>query len=236
MSYANLSIGNDTVKWIQKWPGKAYAHENKVPTILAYPKGSPIPSSWGFHSEMPAEQNSLNREHKDWFKTSLDPKYLERRQKDDPTSAPSSMEEVGKLYEDYLRALYKHIEFKLSPELSRTTWHKSRIEFVFSVPTTWEPSTVELFRSIAALAGFGQAPHHIINIGLTEAEAAAIHTSVEAPRIFKVRLPPYCPLEHHPRAAATNLSKERDVVLICDAGGGTTVRYQVAFKLRSSMV
>jgi hypothetical protein len=39
-----------------------------------------------------------------------------------------------------------------------------------------------------------------VNIGLTEAEAAAVHVSTEAPGIFR----------------------ENDVLLVCDAGGGTT--------------
>ncbi len=187
MAYANLSIGNGAVKSIQKWPGKAQSGEYKVPTILTYPTDSQTPSSWGFNAETLGEQNSVNRKYIEWFKTALDPAQLERRQRDDPATAPRSMKEVEKWYEDYLRLLYKYIESLLSSsELSSTTWHDARIEFIFSVPTTWEPRTVELFRSIAAFAGYGQARNHTINIGFTEAEAAAIHTSVEAPRIFKV--------------------------------------------------
>jgi hypothetical protein len=211
------------VKCLQKWPGRAQAHENKVPTVLVYPIGNPTPSSWGFLSETAVEQNSDNREHVDWFKTFLDPAQLERKQKTDPADAPRSMGEVKKWYEDYLRLLYRHIEFKLSSELSRTSWHDARIEFRFSVPTTWEPQTVQLFRSIAERAGFGQAPKHSTSIELTEAEAAAVHTSMEASGIFGV-----CrcliTLSHHSRSVLSNLPKERDIVLVCDAGGGTTVR------------
>jgi hypothetical protein len=49
-------------------------------------------------------------------------------------------------------------------------------------------------------AGFGSHPGHSLTIGLTEAEAAAVHVSTEAPGIFR----------------------ENDVLLVCDAGGGTT--------------
>lgn len=96
------------------------------------------------------------------------------------------MDEVEMFYEDYLRLLYTHIEFKLKPELSRTSWHNAKIEFIFSVPTTWKPPTVEKFRAITKRAGFGTAWGHKVSIGLTEAEAAAVHTSVEASGIFEV--------------------------------------------------
>ncbi|TVY39747.1 hypothetical protein LOCC1_G005487 [Lachnellula occidentalis] len=67
--------------------------------------------------------------------------------------------------------------------------------------TTWKPHpTVERFRSIIEQAGFGRSPNHKTSIGLTEAEAAAVFVSREAPAIFR----------------------ERDILLVCDAGGGTT--------------
>lgn len=49
-------------------------------------------------------------------------------------------------------------------------------------------------------SGFGTCPGHSVSIGLTEAEAAAVHVSTEAPGIFR----------------------ENDILLVCDAGGGTT--------------
>lgn len=68
-------------------------------------------------------------------------------------------------------------------------WEDARIEFIFSVPTTWKPHpTVERFRSITARAGFGRYPNHKSTIGLTEAEAAAVHMSRESPAIFRVRI------------------------------------------------
>lgn len=68
-------------------------------------------------------------------------------------------------------------------------WADAQIEFIFSVPTTWKPHpTVERFRSITERAGFGRYPNHKSVIGLTEAEAAAVHMSRESPAIFKVCL------------------------------------------------
>ena len=200
VSYANLSIGSGNVKWIQKWPGRGQANENKVPTVVVYPTNQSSPSSWGFVSESSSEQNADDKDYKDWFKTYLDPARLAHTQQEDPEGAPKSIQEVEKCYEDYLRLLYRHIEYKLASDLQGATWQNAQIEFIFSVPTTWKPEIVETYRGIVQKAGFGGWPSHQVTIGLTEAEAAAVHTSIEASGIFK----------------------ERDVLLVCDAGGGTT--------------
>lgn len=184
----NLSIGSESVKWIQKWPGRSQANENKVPTAIVYPKDQCTPHSWGFLSETASEQNSASKEYRTWFKTYLDPVRLGHAQNQNPSGAPKSMKEVERWYEDYLQWLYRHIEFKLGSEIQGTSWHGATIEFIFSVPTTWRPPVVESFRSIILRAGFEGYPGHSVTIGLTEAEAAAVHTSIEACGIFQVRI------------------------------------------------
>lgn len=186
VSYVNLSIGSEAVKWIQKWPGRSQANENKVPTIIVYPNGQFRPSSWGYLSETTAEQYAEDKDYKDWFKTFLDPVRLEQKQAEDPIYSPRTIEEVERWYEDYLKLLYKHIEHKLSSELAGQQWHNAKIEFIFSVPTTWPPAVVERYRSTVENAGFAQCRNHCLIIGLTEAEAAAVYTALEAPGIFKV--------------------------------------------------
>jgi hypothetical protein len=201
VSYVNLSIGNDTVRWVQKWPGRYQANENKVPTVVVYPTGSREPSSWGFLSETIAETTAEDKEYKEWFKICLDPEKLRIRQREDPEGAPASLQEVERWYGDYLRKMYEYLSMKLGTELSGVGWEEARIEFIFSVPTTWAPiPTVENFKRIARESGFGIHHGHSLTIGLTEAEAAAVHVSIEAPGIFR----------------------ENDVLLVCDAGGGTT--------------
>ncbi|KAL9001081.1 MAG: hypothetical protein Q9188_005527 [Gyalolechia gomerana] len=145
-------------------------------------------------------QNAPDKDYKDWFKTFLDPARLRQKQAEDPHYSPSSIKEVERWYEDYHRSLYKHIEFKLSSELSGAPWHSASVEFIFSVPTTWSPQVVDKYRSIVQRSGFASCRNHTLTIGLTEAEAAAVHTSLEASGIFK----------------------EKDTLLVCDAGGGTT--------------
>ncbi|KAH8591554.1 hypothetical protein B0O99DRAFT_675246 [Bisporella sp. PMI_857] len=205
VAYANPSVGSDTIRWIQRWPGRMQANENKVPTILVYPahQSHPkTPSSWGFLSETATEQTAENKEHREWFKTYIDEDRLRQAQQEakNQSDVPRSIEEVESWYLDYFRFLYQYIEFKLQGELA-STWSNARVEFIFSVPTTWKPHpTVERFRAITERAGFGKFPNHRSIIGLTEAEAAAVHMSKESPAIFR----------------------ERDILLVCDAGGGTT--------------
>ncbi|KAI9704654.1 MAG: hypothetical protein M1820_005402 [Bogoriella megaspora] len=203
VAYSNLSVGVDTVRWMQKWPGRAQACENKVPTVLVYPHGSSKASSWGFLSESKIEQNPEHGSTKEWFKTLLDPEILQQQRERNLLDSPTSLEQVEAWFRDYLTFLYDHIKFKLSSELASLTWEDAVIEFIFSVPTTWKPHpTVEGFRSLIGQAGFGGplGSNHSVTIGLTEAEAAAVHTSTENSGIFS----------------------ERDLLLICDAGGGTT--------------
>jgi len=169
--------------------------------VVVYQNDVSEPSSWGFLSETIAETTAEDKDYKEWFKTSLDPTKLAQKQAEDPEGAPKSLAEVEKWYEDYLRKMYEYLAFKLGPDLSRTTWEAAKIEFIFSVPTTWPPNpTVENFRRIVHKAGFGKHIYHSVTIGLTEAEAAAVHVSTEAPGIFRTG----------------------DILLVCDAGGGTT--------------
>lgn len=201
MAYVNLSIGSETVRWVQKWPGRFQANENKVPTVVVYPTGSQDASSWGFLSETTAETAAEDKEYKEWFKTCLDPDRLRQKQLEDPEGAPANLQEVEKWYSDYLRKMYEYLSFKLGGELSGVSWEDARVDFIFSVPTTWAPlPTVKNFKRLAKEAGFGSHTNHEMTIGLTEAEAAAVHVSTEAPGIFR----------------------EHDVLLVCDAGGGTT--------------
>ena len=89
-------------------------------------------------------------------------------------------------YCDFFRFLYQTIQLKLKGELANR-WEDASIEFIFSVPTTWKPvPTIERFRSTIERAGFGRYPNHKIDIGLTEAEAAAVHTARTFPRLFNV--------------------------------------------------
>ncbi|ORY02273.1 hypothetical protein BCR34DRAFT_493253 [Clohesyomyces aquaticus] len=202
VAFCNVATGAfDNVRHIQRWPGRTQANENKVPTLLVYPHGSSTPSSWGFSAETAQEQGSDGSESREWFKIMLDEDLLEQMRKTskDPSKVPH-ISEVEKWYCDYFQFLYRCVEARLKGELA-SRWEDANIEFIFSVPTTWKPNpTVERFRNIISRAGFGQAPNHTAVIGLTEAEAAAVHTARNTPAIFR----------------------ENDILFVCDVGGGTT--------------
>jgi hypothetical protein len=126
VAFCNVATGEETVRWLQKWPGRSNAVENKVsycgagvailietcisiqenahvfmkvPTILVYPKNSTTPSSWGFLSERPTEQMSEDKECKEWFKTFLDEDRLQQAQRNLQTQGvcPASIQEVERL-------------------------------------------------------------------------------------------------------------------------------------------
>ncbi|KAF2267229.1 hypothetical protein CC78DRAFT_541886 [Lojkania enalia] len=170
----------------------------KVPTALDIYKGgragcmpmktrhSSVPSSWGFLAETAQEQGSAGDESREWFKILLDEHLLEQARKNhsDPSKVPS-ITDVEKWYCDYFQLLYRSIEARLRSELA-SSWEDAKIEFIFSVPTTWRPNpTVERFRNIINRAGFTRSSNHRAVIGLTEAEAAAVHTARNMPGIFK---------------------------------------------------
>lgn len=85
------------------------------------------------------------------------------------------------LYRHFLTHIYVAIK-SMGSELLKggTSWDESCIEFIFSVPATWNRLTetldniTERFRAVVKDAGFGyENPRHRVMIGLTEPEAAA---------------------------------------------------------------
>jgi hypothetical protein len=119
------------------------ANEYKVPTKIAYPKGSSTPSTWGFAAESRSDSRQDDKVYREWFKRLLDPAVLRQAQAKDPQlrDTPRTQEEVDKWFEDFMRFLYRHIESRLSAEFPSTkTWQSAKIEFIFSVPTTWRKS------------------------------------------------------------------------------------------------
>ncbi|KAL8740298.1 MAG: hypothetical protein Q9190_006981 [Brigantiaea leucoxantha] len=107
------------------------------------------------------------------------------------------LEDARKWFQDYLYCLHDHIRETFSNISPR--WGSQKTEFIFSVPTTWKnPSMIAETERLVRRAGFGtDGPDHRTRIGLTEAEAAAVYASKQQ-------------------------YEKDDVILVCDAGGGTT--------------
>lgn len=68
--------------------------------------------------------------------------------------------------------------FESTSLLYGTNWKDTKVEFMFTVPTTWTALGVtNAFEALIREAGFGSGgSDHSVSVGLTEAEAAAVHT------------------------------------------------------------
>lgn len=106
------------------------------------------------------------------------------------------IQEARTSFVDFLRCIYETILAHFDDSYPR--WRTRHVEFLFSVPTTWEtPITIANTERLIKEAGFGNEPGHVARISLTEAEAAAVYVSKQSYQIG-------------------------DIFLVCDAGGGTT--------------
>jgi molecular chaperone DnaK (HSP70) len=133
-----------------------------------------------------------NHDHRieELFKLYLDPGY-----RDGFRNAPT-LEEARRWFTDFLACVYRSITRYFSETIPR--WHTRNVEFVFSVPTTWkDPAKIAETEQLIRNAGFGKEDGHVVEISLTEAEAAAVYVSKQQ-------------------------YEKGDIFLVCDAGGGTT--------------
>ncbi|KAL4948541.1 hypothetical protein BDW69DRAFT_203477 [Aspergillus filifer] len=186
-----------TPKPIQHWPGLVGSQiATKVPSHILYPSASNLihdsnSIKWGFQCEEVLSRPSSSTTHdskdiKQFFKLNLDPDFIDKRP-DAPTR-----EQAMRYFTDYIGCVYRYVVDYFGRTLPR--FEGMKVEFVFSVPTTWkDPRMVEELRGAVRL---GDTKHRAV-IGLTEAEAAAVYVSGL----------------HY---------QKNDVILVCDAGGGTT--------------
>ncbi|KAI9368234.1 hypothetical protein BJX61DRAFT_546732 [Aspergillus egyptiacus] len=190
-----------TPKPIQHWPGLLGSQiATKVPSHILY-LSSPSPTTpnikWGFQCEDSLNTGTADPAHgtksiKQFFKLNLDPSFSDSR-----PNAPTH-DDAMRYFQDYIKCLYGYLTSYFEKSLPR--FGDRRVEFVFSVPTTWkDPRMVEgLRRAIGSCLYNSQTKGvHKAVIGLTEAEAAAVYVSGL----------------HY---------QKNDVILVCDAGGGTT--------------
>jgi len=185
VAYAVPSAGVQRVRYMQKWPGRTGASENKVPTTLLYRHGNIQPSCWGFECDPDARPD--DSDFVEWFKLFLDETQFKKHQSQAPDVPPHSIDEVIKWYEDYLSKLYDHIEEELKCHLHNVSWESATVEFVFSLPTTWtSKDTIKRFKELIQAAGYRKFEKHKVEIGLTEAEAAAVHTANDSVLSIKV--------------------------------------------------
>ncbi|KAK4122039.1 hypothetical protein N657DRAFT_622632 [Parathielavia appendiculata] len=191
------------IQVISDWPGSGDRNERKVPTTLIY-HGSGVVSSWGFLCA--DDESSMQGKTKhEFFKIFMEAETLAGAQQQGLSGAPASTLEAQRFCTDYLRQVYLHVKDSVESEIGRRDlggWSGMRVEFIFSVPTTWTSlSVINTFKDVIRNAGFGvEGPRHSAEIDLTEAEAAAVATL---------------------KMSAVTLGTG-SVFLTVDAGGGTT--------------
>ncbi|KAG5294893.1 hypothetical protein I7I48_11600 [Histoplasma ohiense] len=202
---------------VNRWPGTTEI-ANKVPTKLWYRAGCRKPISWGF--DEPDELHP-GMDVVDCFKLYLDPDF------GFANSAEMfwTHEDVQAWFIDFFTALRLHIiqyirnsEYLPYPVVS--DWRLHPVEYVFSFPTTWQnPKVVDAFCGIVRSSGFGDCEAHSVEIKLNEAAAAAAYSAKTFRHQWAVQNPEgsrkFPPRKEKPL-------ENGSVILICDAGGGTT--------------
>lgn len=143
--------------------------------------------AWGFQCDALDQSDYENPIRQQYFKLWLDRAHLKEvfPDSDGPTHA-----DVKKWFTDFLNRLYTHIKQEFSHGPYKEEWRK-KVEFVFSVPTTWKSQYVfKAFKECIEKAGFTRGgTKHTYSIGLTEAEAAAIYTFRGKALKIHVRIP-----------------------------------------------
>jgi len=103
---------------------------------------------------------------------------------------------------DYLRSIWKYTAEQLKLNLGANFQEEYTVRVVLTIPAVWTPSTLKMVKALAIRAGLPNDTDL-----LPEPEAAAVAS-------LKV-------------AAARAKLGEGDIITVCDAGGGTCVRYTV---------
>ncbi|KAI1458291.1 hypothetical protein F4805DRAFT_425177 [Annulohypoxylon moriforme] len=202
VAYANLKksgAGPATIHTLKSWEYRTT--EDKVPTVVVYDKNNVErgPTTWGFGSESEVERGT-NRVLGHWFKQRFCPSQSSRIENREGNEVDDGLPPVETLYKDFLSKLYYHIrnEFPRSALLG-VPWEIASVEFLFSVPATWDSLTIDRFKGLVIQAGFASHSSHSVTTSLTEPQAVATCTINEERGIFK----------------------NGDQLLIVDAGGGT---------------
>lgn len=148
----------------------------KTPSRIAYAHGTNNVKSWGIFVEF----GDPTTEIKEYFKLYLDPEFAEFQ--------GMSHREAKRLYLDYLTCVHDHVVRSFKNWYPR--WATMRVEWLFSVPTTWKHAG--MLRDLLAVikqAGFGGGgPYHTCDVTLTEAEAAAVDVGKQMLQVWSQTL------------------------------------------------
>jgi hypothetical protein len=178
----------DSVRDFQNWTNLGAGRKNEtalVPTILAYEKDNNLQDHAPAYVGFPDKYQKADKELEvyEWFKEHF-PGNLPRaghepgnRVQRASVTNPSSTDTMI-LFFQFLKKVYVAIRSESKELWPGLDWDDAYIEFIFSVPATWNRLTETLenitqrFRAVVKEAGFDN-PKHTVSIGLTEPEAAA---------------------------------------------------------------
>ncbi|WXC66039.1 hypothetical protein SNK03_011824 [Fusarium graminearum] len=208
VSWATPKEADKGTKIVIQWPGQSTDHF-KVPTVLSK-QGSGTNIKWGFLCKDIADDQTWKL-----FKLLLEPAtyQVESRCEDRGPWIPETINEVHGLVVAYLGQVYIYISNVIpelikqnddfSANLRNKTWDSMKVEFVFSTPAQWEAPVSQCFRRLIFRSGFGKINNHSVVLGLTEAEAAAVHAC-------------------NAQITTGRRVRNNNILLSIDAGGGTT--------------
>jgi hypothetical protein len=171
------------------WPSKENEVVNKVATRISYKTGQSGCTGWGFKVRRKSNKRTIVEEY---FKLYLDKNLLKSKRDadsgvesdcddesdDDDDASKPRYDEVQKWFVDFFSALYEWVQHTLKQKYPSFQSSNTIVEYIFSVPTTWDNAVVAEFQNLFTKAGFGSVKGHTAIAGLTEAEAAAVYTAV----------------------------------------------------------
>jgi len=195
------SILASDIRVERQWPNPTLSYLDKTPTVLSY---CTTPPKWGGAVRQKSDKPYISH-----FKLGLEPSVPELygyqalpntygfgKHPDLPDKDPVDFTM------DFFFSLVKHLRKECLPrELAQEFLERQRFTYVITVPAIWSPGARGLTRRAAA-AALGEPEDKLILV--PEPEAAAL----------------FCATMCH----EVNL-KDGDGLLVCDAGGGTVVRF-----------
>ncbi|KAH7178584.1 hypothetical protein DER46DRAFT_655840 [Fusarium sp. MPI-SDFR-AT-0072] len=136
-----------------------WGRDEKLPTRLFYSDRHQPPKLVGWGLEVPddSEKPFTTRE---WFKVDFGKRDTDQTH-------------VESLYIDFLGCLYQELRLRqFTPRiLGGKPFEECTINFLFSVPATWDPALVSNFKQLISNAGFDHVKDHTVHVSMTEPQA-----------------------------------------------------------------
>ena len=140
--------------------------------------------TWGYQTLRLRTAGHQDVAIKERFKLLLDKRQLAKLNSAIGRSqAELSKASVDTWFKNYLQKLYEWITQELG-SIRQKKLEDMKVDFLFSVPTTWDQETKDDYLNIIKVSGFGSVDNqmHTPSISLNEAEATAIFIALCHPK------------------------------------------------------